>query len=320
MKAVELEPTMHLDVIIPTYNRADLLPRTLESLLTATVPDGLTVIITVVDNNSKDSTRQVVDEWSSRHPGRVSYLCETRQGRSCAINAGVRATHGDLVGFIDDDEEIDVAWYSEVYSAFKTGQVDFLGGPCLPRWGAEVPAWFPDDYRGVIGWVECGDRMAAFDDDFPAMLMGGNAVLTRAVLDKVGLYSEQLGRTDRALLSCEDEDLYRRLRAVGALGYYQPRMIIYHYVPRERLLRSYFRRWCFWRGVSKGVMDREYREPVAYLAGVPRFLFGRMLQGLLRRVKGLLAWDRDPAQRFADELTVWDLVGFIHGKHFYSPD
>lgn len=311
---------MQLDIIIPTYNRADMLPHTLESLLTSKVPAGLDVMITVVDNNSTDSTRQVVDEWSSRHPGRVFYHLETRQGRSAAINAGVRATHGDLVGFIDDDEEIDADWYAEVYEAFKDGRVDFVGGPCLPRWGADVPSWFPEDYRGVIGWVDCGDRIAAFDDDFPAMLMGGNAVLTRAVLDKVGLYSEQLGRTDRALLSCEDEDLYRRLRAVGALGFYRPRMVIYHYVPRERLARSYFRRWCFWRGVSKGVLDREYRAPVAYFAGVPRFLFGSALHGCSRKAKDMLSRGRDPARRFADELRLWDLVGFIHGKHFYNPE
>jgi glycosyltransferase involved in cell wall biosynthesis len=311
---------MQLDVIIPTYNRADMLGHTLKSLLTYKAPDGLDVIITVVDNNSTDSTRTVVEEWSSRHPGRVSYLCETRQGRSSAINAGVRGTNGDLVGFIDDDEEIDVGWYAEVYEVFKDGGVDFLGGPCLPRWGADKPSWFPNDYRGVIGWVDCGDRIAAFDDDFPAMLMGGNAVLTRAVLEKVGLYSEQLGRKDKALLSCEDEDLYRRLRAVGASGYYRPRMVIHHYVPRERLARSYFRRWCFWRGVSKGVMDRDYRQAVAYFAGVPRFLFGRAAYGLLRQAKGLFSRDGDPARRFADELTLWDLVGFIHGKHFYSPE
>ena len=54
---------MQLDVIVPTFNRHAMLKRTLNSLLEADLPSGLDVRVTVVDNNSKDQTRNVVEEY-----------------------------------------------------------------------------------------------------------------------------------------------------------------------------------------------------------------------------------------------------------------
>ena len=310
---------MKLDVLVPTYNRGEMLKRTLASLLAAEVPPGLDARVTVVDNNSKDNTRQVVLEQQKDFDGRLSYLFEGQQGKSAALNAGIAATDGDLVGIIDDDEEVDANWYKRVHEAFVQNDVDFVGGPYVPRWGAQCPAWFPMSYTGVIGWVDGGDHVAAYDQNFPGMLMGGNCVITRRTLERVGPYATSYGRTDKHLLACEDEDMYRRLLAAGARGLYLPDLIIYHYVPPERLTKRYFRRWCFWRGVSLGMIDREQKGATAlpYLAGVPRWLYGQAARGLLRKAQGALKRGQDPAQSFADELAAWDLAGFFYGKHFY---
>jgi len=83
---------MQLDVIIPTYNRADLLKLTLQSLLAAEIPAGLNVQVTVVDNNSTDETHQTVSAFQSLFAGRLHYLFERKQGRSSALNAGIAAT------------------------------------------------------------------------------------------------------------------------------------------------------------------------------------------------------------------------------------
>src|SRR5688500_13805411 len=96
---------MRLDVIVPTYNRQDLLPLALNSLFAAEIPAGLDVTVTVVDNNSTDGTRQVIESLRERLGERIQYCFEVQQGRSHALNAGIAATSGDLVGIIDDDEE-----------------------------------------------------------------------------------------------------------------------------------------------------------------------------------------------------------------------
>ena len=316
---------MILDVIIPSHNRHLMLSRTLRSLQTATPPAGLTVRVTVVDNNSTDQTPATVKKFSDgsesargRRPNPVSYVFEPQQGRSFALNAGIAATNGDLIGMIDDDEEIDSGWYSSIHRMFSAGRVDFIGGPYVPRWGADRPDWLPMNYLGAIGWIDGGDRIVPFDETYPGILMGGNAVLTRAVLNKVGPYNTKLGRRGNRLLAGEDEEMYRRLLAAGARGFYVPDLVIYHYIPPERLLKSYFRRWCFWRGVSAGVIDRDRRMPVAYLAGIPRYLFGDAARGLRKLFTGTVLKRRaHPSHIFSGELALWDTAGFFYGKHFY---
>jgi glycosyltransferase involved in cell wall biosynthesis len=315
---LKAEP-MKLDVIIPTYNRSDLLKRTLDSLRTARVPEGLSVRVTVVDNNSKDDTRQVVEDYMKSFGSRLNYLFEGQQGRSNALNAGIAATDGDLIGMIDDDEEIDGNWYARVHSAFSEDKVDFVGGPYKPRWGASPPAWLPKDYPAVIGWIEGGDEVLVYGENYDGVLMGGNAVITRSMLRRVGYYSTSLGRSGKRLLSVEDEDMTERLLATGGRGLYLPDLVIHHYIPPERLTKSYHRRWCFWRGVSLGVKDRDRKAPVADLLGVPRYLYGRAARALFTAGHAALGKGKDAAQRFSDELAIWDLIGFFYGKHFYRP-
>jgi glucosyl-dolichyl phosphate glucuronosyltransferase len=309
--------TMQLDVVVPTYNRQDMLKRTLNSLLAAEIPAGMEVRVTIVDNNSKDNTRFVVEEYLRRSNGRLSYIFEGRQGRSSALNAGIASTTGELVGMIDDDEEIDSAWYATVFSAFNRKTVDFIGGPYVPKWGAPAPEWLPPNYGSVVGWVDGGDREVAFDRNYPGILMGGNAVFKRSVLEMVGPYSTWLGRTDKRLLSCEDEEMYDRLMASGAKGRYLPHLIVYHHIPPERLTKGYFRRWCFWRGVSLGLLERTRRQSCAYLLGIPRWQYRQAGRGMLTAAAGLFVRPKDSAKAFASELAIWDCIGLFYGKHFY---
>jgi glycosyltransferase involved in cell wall biosynthesis len=68
----------------------------------------------------------------------VRYAFERKQGRSHALNAGITATDGELVGMVDD-EEIDCNWYRTIYSSFLDSGVDFVGGPYLPNWSVDAP-------------------------------------------------------------------------------------------------------------------------------------------------------------------------------------
>jgi glucosyl-dolichyl phosphate glucuronosyltransferase len=308
---------MRLDVIIPTYNRHDLLPFTLNSLLAAEVPEGLEVTITVVDNNSTDGTRQVVESFQKKFgEEKIRYCFESQQGRSHALNKGITSTSGDLVGMIDDDEEVDQNWYKTAFDAFRTRTLDFIGGPYIPRWSSAPPDWLPRKYGGVVGWVDGGDKEVPYDSNYPGILMGGNVVFRRSILEEVGLYTTWLGRTDKGLLTGEDEELYGRLLAHGAKGMYLPSLIIYHRVLPERMTKKYFRRWCFWRGVSLGLLDRKRKQPVAYLFGIPRWHYRKALQGVTSTMTHLVVTPKDPSKVFADELGFWDWLGLVYGRHF----
>jgi len=309
---------LQLDVILPTHNRPHLLSRALDSLLAAEVPADLRVRIVVVDNNSTEAIRELVRARIPDFNGRLTYLFEPRPGKPYALNTGIAATDGDLVGLIDDDEEIDAEWYRSIATAFRDDTLDFIGGRCVPRWGAERPAWVGPRYAAVIGWVDNGLEARDFGPSFEGILTGGNAVIRRAVLQKVGPYSTALSRTPTRLMGAEDEHMYRQLLAIGARGRYLPDLIIYHYVPAERLTKHYYRRWSFWCGVSRALIDVDYPAPVPYLGGVPRFLVGKAARDGFRALHALVTRQAAPDERFAAELNVWDLTGFVYGKHVYS--
>jgi glycosyltransferase involved in cell wall biosynthesis len=306
---------MQLDVIVPTYNRQSLLERALRSLLAAELPAGLDVKVTVVDNNSRDKTLPVVNSFKLSFNGRLNYLFEPKQGKSQALNTGIAATSGELVGMIDDDEEIDRSWFMRVNEIFARNEVDFVGGPYVPRWGAPPPSWLPSRYSGVIGIVNLGSEPRAYSAD--TVLIGGNAVVRRSILKKVMPYSTALGPHGDRYMADEDTDMYLRLIASGAKGLYLPDLVVYHYIHPERLTKHYYRHWCFWRGVSSGILDRELRRQVPYFLGVPRYLFGHAARASWQILKATANGNEDPSEKFSNELSFWDLAGFFYGKHFY---
>lgn len=305
---------MNLDVVLPTYKRSHLLRRALESLYLASIPPDLNVTVIVVDNNSNDDTPQVVAEFSSRSGPAIKYVSELKQGISHARNAGIAAGSGEIVGFIDDDEEIEPSWYSVIAREFVDPSVGFIGGCCLGNWATPAPAWLPPDYKAVIGVVPPKPR-SEFGPNFAGNLMGGNAVIRRPVFESVGTYSLKLGRSAKGLLSEEDAEFYGRLQNAGIRGIYVPDLAIYHYIPKERLTREYHRRWVYWRAVSQGMLAREAKGKEKQLLGVPRYKFGKVLRSAVAYLPHRLSHEK-VGQSFADELNVWDLFGFIHGKYF----
>jgi glucosyl-dolichyl phosphate glucuronosyltransferase len=307
---------MTLDVVVPTYKRSWLLRRAINSLLQAPIPATLDVTIFVIDNNSEDDTEQVVREFQSQTNRRLIYVKETNQGLSYSRNAGICAGKGEIIGFIDDDEEVDEQWFTVVAREFSDRAIQFIGGPCLANWAAPPPPWLPPGYHSVIGVVEPKPR-AAFGSGFTGNLMGGNAVIRREVFDRVGTYSVKLGRSGKGLLSDEDAELYRRIVEANLKGIYVPDLIIYHHIPESRLTRQYHRRWCYWRGVSQGYADRESKEPVPYIFGIPRYRIGRALRGLISFPRRL-THPKEAGKTFASELASWDLLGFIYGRYFIN--
>jgi glucosyl-dolichyl phosphate glucuronosyltransferase len=307
---------VHLDLLLPTLNRSTQVRRAALSVLSASPATTLSLDLYILDNNSTDDTRSVAAELIAQWGPRVHYVLAPQPGKSCALNAGIAASHGDLVGFIDDDEEIGARWLHIVAGAFSHGEVDFVGGPYVPVWPGIPPAWLPPRHAAAVGLVAGGNQPKVFGDTHHGVLVGGNAVIRRRALERAGPFREALGpRVSKRLLSCEDEDLYLRLLDAGAIGWYLPDLIVYHHVLPERLTKTYHRRWCFWHGVSKAILHQHRPAVVPTLAGVPRYMFGDLLRAI-----GPFARPRTPGERFDAELVAWDLAGFLYGRHLYRPE
>ena len=89
-----------VSVIIPTHNRAELLPRSVDSVLTQTY-DNYEILI--VDDGSSDTTQEVADSFAD---SRIRYVRrEQSGGASAARNTGIRNVRGEYIAFLDDDDE-----------------------------------------------------------------------------------------------------------------------------------------------------------------------------------------------------------------------
>jgi glycosyltransferase involved in cell wall biosynthesis len=303
-----------LDVLLPTFNRADLLPLTLDSLGRAFVPSGLVTSLIVIDNNSTDNTPEIVKRFQFALPFPVHCVRERQQGLSAALNAGIAFGRGDLVGMINDDEEVGPHWFETIYDAFAHSELDFIGGPCKPKWEAPKPAWVSQEFGGIIGWVDNGAERRQYGSGFNGMLTGGNAVIKRRVFEHIGMFNTNLGRTDKGLLSCEDRDLFERLLESRFQGEYLPDLLIYHHVPAARMTKTYYRRWCWGHGRSLGVLARRRNSGLPEIFGVPRWKIRHALTGLIHAAKGKVAL-QDEQAAFAGELRAIELAGFLVGRH-----
>lgn len=87
-----------LSVVIPTYNRARLVVEAVDSVLAQQGDVQLETI--VVDDGSTDDTRNALERFA----GRIIYIRQPNGGMNAARNAGIRASSGDCVAFLDSDD------------------------------------------------------------------------------------------------------------------------------------------------------------------------------------------------------------------------
>ncbi|MEO8520147.1 MAG: glycosyltransferase [Acidobacteriota bacterium] len=294
---------MDATVLIATYNRATLLEETLRSLAGLRVAPGFTWDAIIIDNNSGDDTRQVVERHVAGFPVRLQYLFEGRQGRSSALNAGIARAEGRILAFTDDDVRVAPGWLEAACGPLSGGDgaVAYTGGPVRPIWEIPPPRWLDLSRGDLWGTIAIQDHGAApFGyEERRKVPLGANMATRSELFERVGGFRADLGRTGgRLVLGQEVPELLMRARNAGLRGVYVPAMEVHHHIPAKRLTRRYFRRWWFGKGVSRAALER--MQPVTelgvdlrrtpHLLRVPRYMYGSLLRdgvGMLREgVKG----------------------------------
>jgi glycosyltransferase involved in cell wall biosynthesis len=311
-------------ILICTYNRAALLREALNAMAAMTLPDVCNIEIIIVDNNSTDTTAQVIADAEPRSPFRIIGLHEPRQGKSFALNTGLAAASGDIVALTDDDVWPDREWLARIVSRFRERDVAFVFGKVLPRWGVVPPPDLltPDaqDIWGPLALVDYGDDEMEYLPEYTwqRLPIGANLAFRRDVLQRVGGWRTDLGKVDNTLTSGEDHEIFCRLRRFDLYsGYYDPELVVRHYVPARRLTRHYFRQWFFWSGKTHALMlDDLYPHldiaHVTRIAGLPRFLWRQTLQQFARWLQ-----TRRPGtpglDALTEELRLLQYLGLIAG-------
>jgi GT2 family glycosyltransferase len=292
-----------ISVILCTYNRCQSLAKALESIAASTPSNESEVL--VIDNNSSDQTRDVANNFCRRYPDRFRYLFEPRQGKSHALNTGVREARGEILAFTDDDVIVEPTWLQNLTTALHDGEWAGAGGRIFPERDVSPPRWLalqgPYSMAGLLVLLDRGPVAGQLIQP----PFGANMAFRKGMFEKYGGFRTDLGPPPK--LRGEDTEFCQRLMKAGERLRYEPSAVVYHAVPESRLKKRYFLTWWFNYGRCT-IRLREKRPPVR---GIPSayFSIGNRLLRLLPQ--GTRRWIRasDPYCRFSCTCWLWMTVG-----------
>lgn len=133
--------SLDLSVIICTFNRSMVLSQTLQDFLKQKGVKELDWELLVIDNNSTDDTRQVVESFQRKLSSILKYVFVSRQGKNYALNHGIREARGRVIAFTDDDVRIDEYWISNIMKAVNCYSEIGFGGRVLAQIDFSLPRW-----------------------------------------------------------------------------------------------------------------------------------------------------------------------------------
>jgi len=165
-----------VSIVITNYNYGRYLRTSIDSALAQTYPN---VEVIVVDDGSSDGSREIIESYGTR----IVAILKANGGHGSALNAGFEASRGEIVMFLDADDElipeaaaqVVEAWRPSVAKAqFQLEMIDERGNPI----GARVPP-----FTGFIPNGDISDRIARFGE-YPSSPSSGNAY-ARAALERL---------------------------------------------------------------------------------------------------------------------------------------
>jgi glycosyltransferase involved in cell wall biosynthesis len=189
--------------------------------------------IIVVDNNSKDETRETVEKLCEMSRVPLRYVFERRQGLGYARNAGIHQARGEVIAFTDDDIVVDKFWLRRILEQFESDStLAFLAGRVEPLTGLS-----PNVANTRCRVDVALDRMRSLD----GMVVGGNMAVARAICIRLGGFDTRLG-AGRGL-ACEDIDFAYRLLRAGFRGRFSVAPVVYHDAGFRDRQRENLRGW-----------------------------------------------------------------------------
>jgi glycosyltransferase involved in cell wall biosynthesis len=202
---------MKLSFVIPAHNEENYIGECLDSILKQKPGAPCEVEIIVVDNASSDSTAAVVQKFAGTDRGGVKLVKEPTKGIVHARHAGFLASTGDLIANVDSDSRLTPGWIAKVYDEFsRDPKLVALSGPFIyydlpPKMNRSI-RWFY--YIAFTFYL-----INRFVLHIGSMLQGGNFVVRRSALEKIGGYDTAIQ------FYGEDTDMARRMHAVGRVKF-----------------------------------------------------------------------------------------------------
>jgi len=181
---VEQQRSPLISVVIPTFNRANVLPRAAASVMAQTYTDWELI---VVDDGSTDDTLQIVRGFTDP---RVRYVRQENRGRSAARNAGAAAAIGQFITFLDSDDEALPEWLQKLSETTKGDDIGIVCG------GVRLVS----DSGTVVGEV-LPHPMGALHQDARGVFLAGSFATRRDLFVSAGGYAEGMSHSENTELA-----------------------------------------------------------------------------------------------------------------------
>lgn len=301
--------SLDASVVVCTYNRCESLADTLNALGELQIPANFRWELLIVDNNSRDKTRETVSAFASRQPDiSVRYLFQPRQGLSNARNMGIEAARGEYVVFTDDDVLPESNWLTILVQSMREYECTAAGGYIEPLWLAPPPSWLTERFYGFLALrTQQGRACQVKDQD--EMPFGASLAFRRDTFDRLGNFDPKLGRNGKTLAGGEEIDILMRIVENGERVMYFPQARVRHKVESFRLRKQYFRRWRYQCSLNEAQAWPPNRGRA--IAGVPLYIFAQLLASVWR--SAVMGLTRPPDEAFRQEMIIWHFLGTIRG-------
>ena len=214
---------MNLSVVVPTYNRSDLLGRALSGLLDQTAsPDSYEIV--VVDDGSTDATPEAVARVGAPE-GRLRYFRQENKGPAAARNLGVREARGDIILFTGDDCLPDRHLVEEHLRSYDREPDRDAGVVGHVTWHPEI------EVTPFMAFLETGPQFGfnhiRDPENVPVWCFyTANCSVRRHWIEEVGGFDEDFKHA-----AFEDIELAYRMHKRGLRLVYRPAALTYHFHP-----------------------------------------------------------------------------------------
>jgi len=251
---------MAISIIIPTLDRARLLNRTLLSLANQITDEDHEII--VVDNGSKDNTREICKLHEASFKNLV-YVYDDRPGLLVGRHIGAQRARGEILTFIDDDVIIPPYWLQGITEVFdKSGDVSLATGNNYPFFENPPPEWLNQmwckygsagQHLYQLSFLCFGSRSMVID---PGYVWGLNFHIRKdTFFDLGGFNPDILPSKFRYFIGDGELGITRKVKARNIKAFFDPRLSLYHTATRERLTKEYFLHRSYTEGLMNGYTD-----------------------------------------------------------------
>lgn len=209
----------------------------------------------------------------------IKFVFSPKANLSYQRNLGIMESEGEFVCFIDDDAIASPSWIRNLIEAFDDEKIACVGGKISLRIEGEMEEELKklktEILKGFLGETSLGEEKIEVKQP---LLWGSNICFRKKVFEEVGYFDERMGRTPELMLYNEDIEIQRRILRAGFKMIYEPRALVWHRIPPEKLKVEYFLQRSFWQGYSNALAIRREEDTKKFVEKIKNQFWNFLLK------------------------------------------